>query len=185
MIYMNVIFSGYRSWNLQNFWDLWVDLFIGFNKCTSVYLLFLFYFILFPLWKSNFKYARFIWFSTGPWYYIWFTFRFNVLWFDCFLKDFIYLFERETEIVTEIAKESTREEEREKQTPCSAGSPMQGSISGPWDHDLSWRQMLKWLSHPAIPIYLIVVNFILAFNSCFLIPTSKTSFILAVLTNIF
>ena len=30
----------------------------------------------------------------------------------------------------------------------SAGSPRWGSILGPWDHDLSQRQMLNQLSHP-------------------------------------
>ena len=39
----------------------------------------------------------------------------------------------------------------EKQTPCWAESPTQGSIPGPWDHDLSWRQTLNGLSHPGTP----------------------------------
>ena len=30
-------------------------------------------------------------------------------------------------------------------------SPMQGSILGFWDHDLSQRQMLNQLSHPGAP----------------------------------
>jgi len=32
---------------------------------------------------------------------------------------------------------SSRQRKREKQAPCSAGSPMWGSIPGPRDHDLS------------------------------------------------
>ena len=37
---------------------------------------------------------------------------------------------------------------RGEQTPLWAGSPMWGLIPGPWDPDLSWRQMLNQLSHP-------------------------------------
>jgi len=36
-----------------------------------------------------------------------------------------------------------RQWEREKQVPHGAGSPMWGSVSGPWDHDLSQRQTLN------------------------------------------
>ena len=56
---------------------------------------------------------------------------------------------------TQVEKEQ-REEEREKQSPCWAGSPMWGLIPGPWDHDLSQRQLLNQLSHPDTPrvIYL-------------------------------
>ena len=40
-----------------------------------------------------------------------------------------------------------------KQTPNSVWSLMLGSISWPWDHDLSWNQDQKvnWLSHPSAP----------------------------------
>ena len=48
-----------------------------------------------------------------------------------------YLFKRE------------REREKEKQTHHWAGSLKQYSIPGHWDHVLSWRQMLNWLSHPS------------------------------------
>ena len=41
--------------------------------------------------------------------------------------------------------------EREKHAPPGAGSRTQGSIPGPWDHDLSQRRMPNWLSHPSIP----------------------------------
>ena len=37
--------------------------------------------------------------------------------------------------------------QREKLTPCWAGTLMWGSIPGPQDHDLSWRQTLNSLSH--------------------------------------
>ena len=30
---------------------------------------------------------------------------------------------------------------------------MLGSFPGPWDHNLSQRQMLNWLSHPGAPTY--------------------------------
>ena len=33
-----------------------------------------------------------------------------------------------------------RERKNCKQAPCSAWNPTWGSISGPWDHDLSWNQ---------------------------------------------
>ena len=32
-------------------------------------------------------------------------------------------------------------------------SPMQDLIPGPWHHDLSWRQMLNQLPHPAAPVF--------------------------------
>ena len=50
-------------------------------------------------------------------------------------------------------KEGVGEEQRErdKQTPCWAGSPIQGSILGPRDHDPSWKQRLNWVSHPGVP----------------------------------
>ena len=37
--------------------------------------------------------------------------------------------------------------QREKQAPHRARSHMRDLIPGPWDHDLSWRQMLNWLSY--------------------------------------
>ena len=42
--------------------------------------------------------------------------------------------------------------EREKQAAHGAGSQMQGSIPGPWDHGLSQRQLLNPLSHPDAPL---------------------------------
>ena len=48
-------------------------------------------------------------------------------------------------------KHKQGEGQREKQTPRWGGSPMRSLIPGPWDHDLSGRQMLNWLSHPGAP----------------------------------
>ena len=45
------------------------------------------------------------------------------------------------------------EGQREKQVLYGAGSWMWGSIPGPWDHDLSQRQMLRQLSHPGTLFY--------------------------------
>ena len=53
-----------------------------------------------------------------------------------FFKDFIYLFDKEGE-------RDYKQAEREKQASHPAGSPMWGSIPGPWDHDLSRRQTLN------------------------------------------
>ena len=58
-------------------------------------------------------------------------------------KDSIYLFEKEQ------ARERA-EAEGQADFPLT-GSPMQGSIPGLWDHDLSRRQMLNRLSHPGTP----------------------------------
>lgn len=44
--------------------------------------------------------------------------------------------------------------EKGKETPHCAGSPMRGSVPGPWDHDLSQRQMLIQVSHPGPPTVL-------------------------------
>ena len=63
----------------------------------------------------------------------------------CFLR-FICL--------TQSKRESTSRRswrEREKQAFYWGGSPMQGLIPEPWDHDLSWRQTLNQLSHPGSP----------------------------------
>ena len=41
--------------------------------------------------------------------------------------------------------------ERDRQASHWSESLTCGSIPGPWDHDLSQRQMLNWLSHPGTP----------------------------------
>ena len=48
--------------------------------------------------------------------------------------------------------EKGEERQREKQTPRWAGSPMQDSIPGPRDHDLSQSQTVNLLSHTGTPI---------------------------------
>ena len=55
---------------------------------------------------------------------------------------FLYLRERKS------TSRSGKQMEREKQTPHWAGSSMWNSIPGPWDPNLSGRQMLNQLSHP-------------------------------------
>ena len=42
---------------------------------------------------------------------------------------------------------------------CWAGSPTPGSIPGPQDHDLSWRQTLNQLSHPGAPVWKFLSEF--------------------------
>ena len=59
-----------------------------------------------------------------------------------FMILFIYLRERE-----KVREHGQRE--GEKQAPHWEGSLTWGSITGPWDHDLSPRQMFNLLSHPA------------------------------------
>ena len=51
--------------------------------------------------------------------------------------------ERESTRERERASTSRGQREREKQAPGEAGSLIQGLIPGPWDHDLSPRQMLN------------------------------------------
>ena len=49
-------------------------------------------------------------------------------------------------------RRSSRQREREKQTPHWAQNLTWGLIPGPWDHDLSWGEMLNCMSHPGDPI---------------------------------
>jgi len=63
----------------------------------------------------------------------------DICFFFFFFEDFIYLLEREREITN---RQSGRQREKKK-TLCWAGSLMRGSISGPWDYDLSQRQPLN------------------------------------------
>ena len=48
-------------------------------------------------------------------------------------------------------------------TACWVQSPTWGLIPGPWDHDLTWSQMLNWLSHPGTPFFFFFpfLNFII------------------------
>ena len=52
---------------------------------------------------------------------------------------FIYLTERERAREHKLGLSGAEEQQREleKRAPHRAGSPLQGSIPGPWDHDLS------------------------------------------------
>ena len=68
-----------------------------------------------------------------------------------FLKDYLFIWERESEQEGEH-KQGELQRQREKQAPWSAESPMQDSIPGPRDHDLSQRQALNPLSHLGAPI---------------------------------
>ena len=67
-------------------------------------------------------------------------------------KDFIYLWKRMstwTEGGTEGEGEAGSQLSREPDMGW-------GSIPGPWDHDLSWRQMLNGLSRPSAPVTVIL-----------------------------
>ena len=64
-----------------------------------------------------------------------------------FKNNFIYLLERKRGARESMCSEKGQGQ-MEKQTPCWAGSLMQGLIPELWDHDLTRRQMLNWLSHP-------------------------------------
>ena len=70
---------------------------------------------------------------------------------------FIYFWERETAWIGKEQRE--RETHNPKQAPgseLSAQSLTQGLkvwTHELWDHDLSWRQTLYWLRHPASPIH--------------------------------
>ena len=70
----------------------------------------------------------------------------------------LFLWERE--------KESMSKEERERETPHWAGSPTQGSIPGPWDHDLSRREALTRLSPPGTPVLAAFLNQVRRSWSC-------------------
>lgn len=63
--------------------------------------------------------------------------------FFSFFKNCIYLFDREG---TQAHSRGEWQAEGEEETDFLQ-SPMQDSIPGPWDHDLSQRQTLNWLNH--------------------------------------
>ena len=72
----------------------------------------------------------------------------TLTWFFCFFKDFIYLLESERE---SMSRGRARGRGRSR-LPCRAGSPIPGSILGPWNRDLSCRQTLHRRSLPDSPI---------------------------------
>ena len=63
-----------------------------------------------------------------------------------FLK-IIFIWEKENE----HEQGEGHQKKRSKQTPHWAMTSTWGSIPEPWDHDLSWSQMLNWLNHPGAP----------------------------------
>ena len=71
-----------------------------------------------------------------------------------FLKDFIYLREREREW-EHIQVGGGAEGEGETGSSLSRKPNEWVSIPRSQDHDLSWRQMLKQLSHPGAPVFFI------------------------------
>ena len=98
-------------------------------------------------------------------------------WLLSLKKKRFYLFETEREHEWE---EGQRER---KKTPYWAGSPVwcdesqcRAQCKGPWDHKLSWRQMLNQLSHPSTPKWWLS-NFIIPsdFNGCHSIVRSFLS----------
>ena len=93
--------------------------------------------------------------AIASYLFSWVAWNLDFLLFPLFL--IIYLFERECERERERPRVQT---EREKQSPRWVGSLMWDSISGPWDPDLHWRQMLNWLSHPgALEIWILMWAF--------------------------
>ena len=68
-----------------------------------------------------------------------------------FLKDFVYLFDREWESTSTSRGRGRGRGRSSLFTKQGAGSPMLGSIPGPWDLDLRQRQMFNWLNHPSAP----------------------------------
>ena len=57
----------------------------------------------------------------------------------------------EHERAWESISQGKGQQERERQARLG-GSLIWGSMPGPWDQDLSWRQVLSQLSHPGTPI---------------------------------
>ena len=95
-----------------------------------------------------------------------------------FLKDFIYLFEKDRD----NDRENTNE--REEQAPHWAGNLMWNSIPGPWDHDLSQRQMLNYWATQVLQKDTILIYFFI-YSFCFLflfISSCITGFLYYVIT---
>ena len=67
-------------------------------------------------------------------------------WFLLFFKD-LFIWQRERACAS-TSRGSSRGRGGSRLTPCWAGGLVWGLIPGPWDHDLSRRQPLNWLSHP-------------------------------------
>ena len=79
-----------------------------------------------------------------------------------FFKDFIYLFRFLKNIIWEREHEKMSMNEGggaargRSRHPTEQGGWGRGRIPGPCNHDLSWRQMLKWLSHQGVPKILFI-----------------------------
>ena len=84
----------------------------------------------------------FIYFSRS---YLDFSLRCSVSWqnhnLTVFISEILFIYLREYE-------QGEGQMEREKQNPHWEGNSTWGSIPESWDHDLTWRQTLNWLSHP-------------------------------------
>ena len=89
---------------------------------------------------------------------------------NCFIYHVIDCLLSLTVIIIYFLKINLREREswervteRDKQTSHRAGSPLWGSIPGPWDHNLIWKQesvMLSRLSRLGATIIIFSINFI-------------------------
>ena len=67
----------------------------------------------------------------------------KIEWINFFLKKFLFIWQKERK-----HKQGEQQRAREKKASYWAENLMWDLISGPWDHNLSWRQMLNQLSHP-------------------------------------
>ena len=106
------------------------------------------------LWVFCMSLFSFLFFLSSPF-----------LFFLFYLTVFFWKRER----TREQGKRAERERERElKQTPCSAQSPMWGSISWPWDNDLIQNQELDSQMDWASQAPLFLPSFLPSFLSSFL-----------------
>ena len=86
------------------------------------------------------------------------TLFFNIIYLLTYLLTYLFIIREST------SRGSSRQ--RDKQALHWAGNPTQDPIPEHWDHALSQRQMLNWLSHPDVPgwnsfIFFEKTNFIL------------------------
>ena len=69
-----------------------------------------------------------------------------------FLKKILFIYLRESKREREHELEGRGRGRGRSRLLAEPGAPLKGSISGPWDHDLSRRRPLNWWSHPGLPI---------------------------------
>ena len=93
---------------------------------------------------------------------------------DCSGQTEIYIFFLRFCLFIWQSQRTQWQRERGKQASGEEGSPMQGWIPGSWDHDLSRRQMLNWLSHPGTPIILFVGDLYCNEKNCLKITLVQT-----------